>query len=66
MAAVVTHGDNDGKVPGERTGHEGLGEPADVGVRSKMVALESLVAGGEGHGGRERDANHLHQVQVSP
>lgn len=60
MDVILTYSDNDGKVPGERPRHEGLGEPADVGFRSKIIGLESLVAGCKGHGGGERDTNHLH------
>lgn len=62
---LLTYGDNDGKVSGERPGHEGLGESPDVGVRSKMIGLETLVARRKGHGGGQRDTNHLHEVQVT-
>lgn len=63
--ALVTYSDNDGKVPGERAGHEGLGESPDVGFRPKVIGLETLVARCEGHGGGERDTDHLHEVQVT-
>lgn len=65
MDVLLTYSDNDGKVPGERAGHEGLGEPPDVGLGSKMIGLETLVARCEGHGGGERDTNHLHEVQMT-
>lgn len=60
MDVILTYSDNDGKVPGERPGHEGLGESADVGFRSKIIGFETIIAGCKGHGGRERDTNHLH------
>lgn len=65
MNVLLTYSDNDGKVPGERAGDEGLGEPPDVGFRSKMIGLETLVARCKGHGGGERDTNHLHEVQMT-
>lgn len=57
--------DNDGKVPVEGPRNEGLGQPANVGVGPQAVCWEALEAGSEGDGGRERDSDQLHQIQVT-
>lgn len=56
-AILQRYRDDDGEVPVERLRHEGLGEAADVGVRPEVVGRETLIAGGEGDGGREGDAD---------
>lgn len=54
---ALAYRDNDGKVPVEWLWHEGLGEPADVGIRPKVVGWKALIAGSEGDRGGEGDAD---------
>ena len=53
-----------GEVTVEGIGEEGTGQTAHVGVRAEAVGGVTLVAGDEGDGGGERDANQLRQVQL--
>lgn len=57
--------DNDGKVPEERPRNEGLTRPSNVGVGPEAVCWEALKAVSEGDGGRERDSDQLHQIQMT-
>lgn len=57
-------GDGDGEVVVEGVGDEGLGEAAHVGARSEAVGRVALEPRHERHGGRQRDADQLGQVQL--
>lgn len=59
------HSDDDGEVPVERPREEGGRQPSDVGVGPEAVRREALEARNEGDGGRERDSDQLHQIQMT-
>lgn len=65
VSASNRYRDNDGKVPVERPGHKCPRESADVGVASEAVRWKPLEAVSEEDGGRQRDANQIHQVQTT-
>lgn len=65
VSASNQYRDNNGKVPVERPGHKCPCGSADVGVASEAVRRKPLETIGEGDGGRQRDANQIHQVQMT-
>ena len=65
MKGSRPHRDNNSKVPVERPRYNGFGVSADVGFRSELVGLWTVIARSKGDRRRERHPNKLSQVQMT-